>query len=91
MEVGAFDLCLPAKCMALKDDQDTIPYPFSPTLIDAERFHYALMSPTDPGLTEAHLHLVFSTFPRPSSVTFFEEINNYQFSNECKMDKSVSK
>ena len=87
MEVGALDLCLPAKHAALEDDQDTIPYLPCSTLIDAERCRYILMSPTDPGLPEAHLHLVFSAFPHPSSVTLFEEINNYQFSNECKMDQ----
>ena len=87
MEVGTLDLCLPAKCTALEDDQDTIPYPPSPTLIDEERCCYTLMSSTDPGLPEAHPCLVFLAFPHLSSVTLFEEINNYQFSNEHKMDQ----
>ena len=73
--------------MALEDDQDTIPYPLSPTLTDAERCHYTLMSPTDPGLPEAHPHLMFLAFPHPSSVTLIEEINNYQFSNKHKMNQ----
>ena len=87
MEIGALDLRLPAKHAALEGDQDTIPYPPSPTLTDAERCHYTLMSPTDPGLHKAHPCLMFSAFPHPSSVTLFEEINNYQFSNEHKMDQ----
>ena len=87
MEAGALDLHLPAKHMALEDEQDTISYCPSPTLIDAERCCYTIMSPTDPGLPEAYPCLMFLAFPHSSSVTPFEEINNYLFSNECKMDQ----
>ena len=87
MERGALDLRLPSKCAILEDDHDTIPYLPSPTPLEAERCCYFLVNPTDSGHPEAHPNLLFSAFPHPSSITLFDEVNNYQFSNECKLDQ----